>query len=116
MKPTTATVAAALSAAVATEDPTNPSTSYVHPVYATGVNSYPIVGYSWLMVYQEYSSTSGVTLGQVQGMIAFLNWALSDGQSSMYLYKGYSPIPTSARTAAIAELHKITYNGVVVWP
>ena len=116
LKATTATVASALSAAVATEDPTNPSASYVHPVYATGVNSYPIVGYSWLMVYQEYSSTSGVTLGQVQGMIAFLNWALSDGQSSMYLYKGYSPIPTSARAAAIAELHKITYNGVVVWP
>ena len=116
LKATTATVASALSAAVATEDPTNPSASYVHPVYATGVNSYPIVGYSWLMVYQEYSSTSGVTLGQVQGMIAFLNWALSDGQSSMYLYKGYSPIPTAARTAAIAELHKITFNGVVVWP
>ena len=116
LKSTTATVAAALSAAVATEDPTNPSTSYVHPVYATGVNSYPIVGYSWLMVYQEYSSTSGVTLGQVQGMIAFLNWALSDGQSSMYLYKGYSPIPTAARAAAIAELHKISYDGVIVWP
>ena len=116
LKATTATVAAALSAAVTTEDPTNPSVSYVHPVYATGVNSYPIVGYSWLMVYQEYSSTSGVTLGQVQGMIAFLNWALTDGQSSMYLYKGYSPIPKSARTAAIAELHKITHNGVVVWP
>jgi len=116
LKATTATVAAALSAAVATEDPTNPSTSYVHPVYATGVNSYPIVGYSWLMVYQEYSSTSGVTLGQVQGMIAFLNWALTDGQSSMYLYKGYSPTPQSTRAAAIAELHKITHNGVVVWP
>ena len=116
LKATTATVASALSAAVATEDPTNPSASYVHPVYATGVNSYPIVGYSWLMVYQEYSSTSGVTLGQVQGMIAFLNWALSDGQSSMYLYKGYAPIPTAARTAAIAELHKITFNGLVVWP
>ena len=116
LQPTTATVAAALKAAATVEDPTNPSTAFVQPVYATGVNSYPIVGYSWLMFYHEYSSTSGVTLGQVQGMIAFLNWALSDGQSSMYLYKGYSPIPTSARAAAIAELHKITYNGVVVWP
>ena len=116
LKATSATAAAALKAAVTTEDPTNPSVSYVQPVYATGVNSYPIVGYSWLMVYQEYSSTSGVTLGQVQGMIAFLNWALSDGQSSMYLYKGYVPVPTSARAAAIAELHKITFNGVVVWP
>ena len=116
LKATTATVAAALKAAVITEDPVNPSTSYVHPVYAAGVNSYPIVGYSWLMVYQDYYTTKGVTLGQVQGMIAFLNWALTDGQGSMYLYKGYSPIPTSVRAAAIAELHKITFNGAVVWP
>ena len=116
LKPNTATVAAALSAAVTTEDPTNPSVSYVHPVYATGVNSYPIVGYSWLMIYHEYKSTNGVTLGQVQGMIAFMNWALTEGQGSTYLYKGYSPIPTAARTAAIAELHKISYDGVIVWP
>jgi phosphate transport system substrate-binding protein len=116
LKATTATVAAALKAAVATEDPINPSTSYVQPVYATGLNSYPIVGYSWLMVYQEYDGASGVTLGQVQGMIAFMNWALTDGQKSMYLYKGYSPIPVGARAKAIAELHKITFNGVVVWP
>ena len=116
LQPTTATVAAALGAAATVEDPTNPSTAFVQPVYATGVNSYPIVGYSWLMFYHEYKSTDGVTLGQVQGMIAFLNWALTDGQSSMYLYRGYSPIPTSARAAAIAELHKITHNGVVVWP
>jgi phosphate transport system substrate-binding protein len=115
LQPTTATVAAALAAAATVEDPTNPSTAFVQPVYATGVNSYPIVGYSWLMFYHEYSSPS-VTLGQVQGMIAFLNWALTDGQSSMYLYKGYSPTPESTRVAAIAELHKITYNGVVVWP
>jgi phosphate transport system substrate-binding protein len=116
LKANTATVAAALSAAVTTEDPTNPSVNYVHPVYATGVNSYPIVGYSWLMIYHEYKSTNGVTLGQVQGMIAFMNWALTEGQGSTYLYKGYSPIPTAARAAAIAELHKISYDGVIVWP
>jgi len=116
LKPTTATVASALSEAANTEDPTNPSVSFVQPVYATGVNSYPIVGYSWLMLYHEYKSTNGVTLGQVQGMIAFMNWALTDGQSSTYLYKGYSPVPVSARAAAIAELHKISYDGVIVWP
>jgi len=116
LKPTSATAAAALKAAASTEDPVNPSTSYVQPVYAAGLNSYPIVGYSWLMVYHEYSNARDVTLGQVQGMIAFLNWALTDGQESMYLYKGYVPVPASARAAAIAELHKITFNGVVVWP
>ena len=116
LKPTTATVTAALKAAATTEDPINPSSSYVQPVFAAGVTSYPIVGYSWLMVYHNYFGVDAVSKGQVQGMVAFLNWALTEGQTSMYLYKGYSPIPASARTKAIAELKKITFNGDVVWP
>jgi phosphate transport system substrate-binding protein len=116
LKPTTATVTAALKAAVATEDPINPSSSFVQPVYAAGLTSYPIVGYSWLLVYHDYFNSDGVTKGQVQGMVAFLNWALTDGQKSMYLYKGYNPIPVAARAKAIAELHKIKFNGDIVWP
>ena len=68
------------------------------------------------MVYHAYDNAKDVTLGQVQGMISFLNWALTDGQKAMYLYKGYTPIPVAARAKAIAELHKITFNGVTVWP
>jgi phosphate transport system substrate-binding protein len=116
LKPTAATVTAALKAAVSAEDPINPSTSFVQPVYAAGLSSYPIVGYSWLLVYHEYETSDGVTKGQVQGMVSFLNWALTDGQKSMYLYKGYNPIPVAARTKAIAELHKVKFNGDVVWP
>ena len=105
----------ALAKAVELEDPINPSTAYVQPVYAAGTNSYPIVGYSWLMVYTNYTNAT-VTRGQVQGMVAFLNWALTDGQQSMYLYKGYTALPASVRTKAIAELHKIQFNGSAVWP
>jgi len=49
-------------------------------------------------------------------LVAFLNWALTDGQKAMYLYRGYTPIPVAARAEAIAELHKIKFNGDVVWP
>jgi len=116
LKPTTASINSALKNAVNSEDPINPSSSFVQPVYAAGVNSYPIVGYSWWMVYHEYDNANGTTLGQVQGMIAFMNWALTEGQKSTYLYKGYTPVPASARAKAIAELKKITFNGVSVWP
>ncbi|MFM8403088.1 MAG: hypothetical protein ACKN98_00895, partial [Candidatus Limnocylindrus sp.] len=116
LKPTTASVNSALQNAVATEDPINPSTAFVHPVFAAGVNSYPIVGYSWWLIYHEYDNANGTTLGQVQGMIAFMEWALTEGQKSTYLYKGYTPVPAAARTKAIAELKKITFNGVAVWP
>jgi phosphate transport system substrate-binding protein len=116
LKPTTASINSALKNAVNSEDPINPSSSFVQPVYAAGVNSYPIVGYSWWMVYHEYDNANGTTLGQVQGMIAFMNWALTEGQKSTYLYKGYTPVPASVRAKAIAELNKITFNGVSVWP
>ena len=115
LKPTSATVASALTNAATTEDPINPSTSFVQPVFAAGVNSYPIVGYSWWMIYHEYSSGS-LTKGQVQGMIAFMNWALTEGQTSTYLYKGYAPLPLIARTKAISELKKVKFAGEVVWP
>jgi phosphate transport system substrate-binding protein len=116
LKPTTAAITSALNAAVTGEDPINPSLSFVQPVYAAGVNSYPIVGYSWWLIYHEYNNAAGTTLGQVQGMVAFMNWALTEGQKSTYLYKGYSPVPASARAKAISELKKITFNGVSVWP
>jgi phosphate transport system substrate-binding protein len=116
LKPTTASINSALKNAVNSEDPINPSLSFVQPVYAAGVNSYPIVGYSWWMVYHEYDNAAGTTLGQVQGMVAFMNWALTEGQKSTYLYKGYTPVPASVRAKAIAELKKITFNGVSIWP
>ena len=116
LKPTTASVTSALNNAVTKEDPINPSATYVQPVFAAGVNSYPIVGYSWWLIYHEYNNANGTTLGQVQGMIAFMEWALTEGQKSTYLYKGYTPVPASARAKAIAELKKITFNGVSVWP
>jgi hypothetical protein len=49
-------------------------------------------------------------------MIAFMRWALSEGQRPIYLYRGYTPVPEVARAKAMAELRKITFDGVAVWP
>lgn len=116
LRPTAATVQSALTNAVTGEDPINPTTSFVQPVFASGVNSYPIVGYSWWMIYTRYTDAT-VTKQQVQGMIAFMNWALTTGQTSASnLAAGYQPVPAVARTTAIAQLKLIQWNGSVVWP
>ena len=118
--PTSAGAVAALTAhaAVAGQDPINPSVSYVQPVFATGTSSYPIVGYSWLLLYKNFEAATSATVGkgQVQGLVAFLNWALTSGQSSTYLARGYVALPASVRTTAIAELKTITWEGTAVWP
>ena len=113
LKPSAAGTVAALAKAAVTEDPINPTAAFVQPVYASGATSYPIVGYSWLMLYTDYSR---VNKGQVQGLVSFLNWALTTGQESTFLYNGYVALPTSVRNTAIAELHKIKYDGTPVWP
>lgn len=118
--PTSAGAVAALTAhaAVAGQDPINPTTSYVQPVFATGTSSYPIVGYSWLLLYRNFAEATSATVGkgQVQGLVAFLNWALTSGQTSTYLARGYVSLPASVRTTAIAELKTIKWEGTAVWP
>ena len=120
LKPTAAGAVAALTAhaAVAGQDPINPSVTYVQPVMATGTSSYPIVGYSWLLLYKDFVSSTSATVvkGQVQGLVAFVNWALTSGQTSTYLARGYVALPASVKTAAIAELKTINWDGVAVWP
>ena len=120
LKPTSAGAVAALTAhaAVAGQDPINPTTSYVQPVFATGTSSYPIVGYSWLLLYTNFvpATTTGVGKGQVQGLVAFLNWALTTGQTSTYLAPGFVSLPSSVRTTAIAQLKTIKWDGTAVWP
>lgn len=118
--PSSTSAAAALGAAVSAEDPINPSTSFVQPVYAAGTSSYAIVGYSWLLVYKTWvSGGTGASKGQVQGLVAFLNWALTTGQTKLYVSDGivgYAPIPTAARNTAVSYLHTITYDGSAIWP
>jgi ABC-type phosphate transport system substrate-binding protein len=103
---------------VAGQDPINPTSTYVQPVMATGTSSYPIVGYSWLLLYRNFeaATSASVVKGQVQGLVAFLNWALTSGQTSTYLARGYVALPASVRTTAIAELKTIKWEGVAVWP
>ena len=116
--PTTAGAVAALTLQASIEDPINPSANYVQPVFVRGTSSYPIVGYSWILVYKNFEAATSATVGkgQVQGLVAFLNWALTEGQTSTYQQRGYVPLPASVRTTAVAELKTITWDGTAVWP
>jgi phosphate transport system substrate-binding protein len=94
---------------------------FIHPVYQSGLTSYPIVGVTWILTYAEWGSganknTAEVTKGQVQGLVAFLDWALDEGQASYNLYQGYAPLPAALRNKALAELLTIRYDGQRVRP
>ena len=119
------------------ESPVNPGFSnFLQPVNQLGLTSYPIVGYSWILVYKQYrgdrassdvtnftgtaysEGTGYPTKGQVEGLIYFLNWSLMKGKAATIgstSTKAYSPLPSSMKAAIIAQLKTVKYEGTIVW-
>lgn len=103
------------------ESPINPGyAQFLQPVNQLGLTSYPIVGYSWVLVYKNYVSTvaDAPTKGQVEGLIYFLNWCLTKGKAATVgatTTKAYAPLPASVKAAVIAQLKLVKYDGVTVW-
>ena len=103
------------------DDPVNPGTvesgSFYQPVNQKGATSYPISGYTWALLYGDYKGANDPGLKKAQALVAFFAWALSPGGGQATMGRlGYAPLPPNVRTAAIAALHTITYNGTKVWP
>jgi phosphate transport system substrate-binding protein len=63
-----------------------------------GEDSYPIVTYSWLLIYKSYPNTT-----QGQWVKQFVNWGLNKGQTFAAEY-GYSPLPESVVQSALNAL------------
>jgi phosphate transport system substrate-binding protein len=75
-----------------------------------GDTTYPIAAYTYILVYQDQKdATKG------QALVAFLYWALTDGQKEEKAI-GYAPLPAPIQQKALDELHKITTGGSPIWP
>lgn len=66
-----------------------------------GARSYPIVTYSWALVYDMYPDSA-----KAEAIQAMLRWALTDGQAQAEAM-GYIPLPENAAQAALAEVEMI---------
>jgi phosphate transport system substrate-binding protein len=79
-------------------------------INGAGDTTYPIASYTYLLVYQDQSdATKG------QALVAFLYWALTDGQGEEKAI-GYAPLPDAIQQKALDELHQITAGGSAIWP
>lgn len=66
-----------------------------------GENSYPIVTFTWLLLYDRYlNPQKSATLK------GFVNWALSDGQGYS-IDQGYIPLPENVATLARAAVNRV---------
>jgi phosphate transport system substrate-binding protein len=66
-----------------------------------GINSYPIVTYTWLMLYQSYANST-----KAEKIKRFVNWGLTDGQKFAEEY-GYAPLPQPVAALALTALTKV---------
>ncbi len=67
-----------------------------------GENSYPIVGYTWILAYKVYPKPE-----TAKAVKEFLRYGLTDGQSFAEQL-GYVPLPEETRQKALAALDNIT--------
>jgi phosphate transport system substrate-binding protein len=70
---------------------------------APGQNSYPIAGFTWILVYAKYSDHN---IGEA--VVSYLNWAMDKGMSmEKDLY--YAPLPDSLVAKVKAKIAEIKY-------
>lgn len=74
-------------------------------VNAPGENSWPIAGYTYLLIYMDQSDCE-----KAQKLVQFIRWALTDG--SQYATElEYVPLPENVRKLVFAKLDQVTCNG-----
>jgi phosphate transport system substrate-binding protein len=72
---------------------------------AAGKDSYPISGFTWLLIYQNMKDEAKAT-----AMVKFLKWAMDKGQSfATALY--YAPLPKQVVKLCEKKITTITANG-----
>jgi len=74
-------------------------------VNAPGDNSWPIAGYTYLLVYMDQTDCT-----KARKLVDFIHWGLTDG-SSFATALNYVPLPDSVRTQVLDRVDQVTCNG-----
>ncbi len=74
-------------------------------VNAPGKESWPIAGYTYLLIYMDQTDCI-----KGQKLVQFIKWALTDG-STLAEQLDYVPLPENVRQLVFARLEKVTCNG-----
>jgi phosphate transport system substrate-binding protein len=77
---------------------------------AVDPQAYPIVSFTYLLVYQELNVIPGMTQNKATALVQFLWWVIHDGQQ---LANGlaYVALPTNIVQVDETSIQSITYNG-----
>jgi phosphate transport system substrate-binding protein len=74
-------------------------------VNASGANSWPIAGYTYLLTYMDQTDCA-----KARKLVQFIRWALTDGTPYAQELQ-YVPLPDNVRELVFARLDQVTCNG-----
>jgi len=112
VKPTLANITAAVSSADPSTLPTGglQDWSTVSLLLEPGANSFPIVGFTYIIVYQQLNVRPLMTLDKAKALVDFLWYVVHDGQAAG-ANLDYATLPGSIVTIDETSIKSITYNG-----
>lgn len=91
----------------------NGSWGAVNLLNATGTFSYPIVTFTYVLVYKELNVISGMTNDKAKALADFLWYIVHDGQTTAAtLY--YVPLPNSVIAIDETSIKSMTFNGATL--
>ena len=73
-----------------------------------GATSYPIAGFSWVVLYTSYSDAD-----KGKALVYLMKWLVTDGQSEGASLQ-YAPLPSSVQQLALANLKLVKAGGAAV--
>jgi phosphate transport system substrate-binding protein len=86
------------------------SWSNVNVLNAPGEQAYPIVSFTYILVYKELNVITGMTQAKATALVQFLWWMVHDGQQVGPALE-YAPLPSNVVSIDEASIQSITFNG-----
>jgi len=83
-----------------------PDTLALSIVNAPGESSWPIAGYTYIILYMDQQDCA-----RGKAIINFMKWALSDAGARFAAELDYVPLPAAVRTSVLAKLDQVTCQG-----
>ncbi|HEY7507535.1 MAG TPA: phosphate ABC transporter substrate-binding protein PstS [Nitrososphaera sp.] len=88
------------------------SWSSVSLLNAPGAGSYPIASFTYLLLYQELSTSPTIdSMEKARALVEFVAWAISDEGQVFAEELSYVPLPDSVQELDMETLAGLTYNG-----
>jgi phosphate transport system substrate-binding protein len=88
----------------------NQSWTNVNLLNAPDPQAYPIVSFTYLLVYQELNTIPAMTQTKATTLVQFLWWVIHDGQQNATSLS-YVPLPANVVQIDEASIQSITFNG-----